>query len=137
MKKLATLFYFGLLAIAATSCKHDSDVLPIDDSVVGSWRLTKMPCFCAFDPKVVEVLTLDGNQQFRLVRDGVLASQGSYAVTQGAACNSGPLAPYLKLTVATPNTYAPNGEYTVQNNTLTITGCVALDGPAYVYERQP
>ena len=130
-------FSFLLLAASLAGCKHDADTVPISDSVAGTWRLTNMACFCAYNPKIVEVLTLESNQQFRLVRDGQLAAQGTYAVTTGSACANGPVVPYLKLTVATPGTYAPNGVYTVQNNTLTIEGCVALDGPSYTYQRQP
>ena len=131
--------HFSLLLLTAslTGCQHDADTAPLSDSVVGTWRLTNMACFCAYDPKVVEILTLDGNQQFRLVRDGQLAAQGTYLVTTGAGCANGPVVPYLQLTVATPGTYAPYGTYTVQHNTLTIERCVALDGPSYTYQRQP
>ncbi|MGI4864878.1 MAG: hypothetical protein ACRYFZ_13220 [Janthinobacterium lividum] len=137
MKKLTSFFSIGLLLLVAAGCKRDSDATPESDSLVGNWRLTKMACFCAYNPNTVEILTLDANQHFRLVRDGQLAAQGTYAVTQGSACANGPLVPYLQLTVAAPTTYAPYGVYTVQNNTLTIERCVALDGPSYTYQRVP
>lgn len=126
-----------LLTASLASCKPEADAVSVSDSVVGTWRLTNMACFCAYNPKVVELLTLGSNQQFQLVRDGQLAAQGTYRITTGAACANGPAMPYLQLTVATPGTYAPYGVYKVQNNTLTIERCVALDGPSYTYQRQP
>lgn len=135
MKNLASLLTTGLLLTAAVGCKRDSDATPSSDALTGTWRLTGMACFCSYNPSVVELLTLGDDHRFNLVRDGQLAAQGTYVLTQGSACANGPAEPYLQLTVATANTYAPHGVYSVKNNTLTIAQCVALDGPSYTYQR--
>ena len=137
MNKLTFLFSLGLLSSVATGCRHDGDATPSSDALVGSWRLTGMVCYCAYNPAIVEILTLDSAQHFRLVRSGQLVAQGTYGITQGSACPNGPLAPHLQLTVVAPAAYVPQGVYKVQNNTLTIEQCVALDGPSYTYQRVP
>lgn len=133
MKKL--LYASLLLAASLAGCRHDSDAPAPSDELAGSWRLTGMECFCAYDPKIVEILTLGSDYQFRLTRDGRLASQGTFVITQGSACAGGPVEPYLQLTAAN-GAYAPSGVYGIQSNTLTIRQCVELDAPAYTYKRQ-
>ena len=121
--------------LLASGCRHDADSPAPSDELAGSWLLTALECFCAYDPKVVEVLTLSRDQQFRLTRDGRLAAQGTYALTQGVACAGDPLEPYLQLTTTTGGA-GPSGVYAVRDNTLTIRQCVALYAPGYTYQRQ-
>ena len=116
-------------------CRHDSDSPTPSDELAGNWRLTGMQCYCAYDPNIVEVLTLSNDLRFRLVRAGSLIAQGTYVITQGSACVGGPVEPYLQLT-STMGTVPPSGVYAVRNSILTITQCVAVDGPAYTFQRQ-
>ncbi|WP_223649231.1 hypothetical protein [Hymenobacter psoromatis] len=64
-----------------------------------------------------------------------MAAQGTYVITTGSACTGGPVEPYLQLTT-TMGGVGPSGVYGIQSNTLSITQCVAVDGPAYTYQRQ-
>lgn len=130
------LLYASLLLIASLAgCRHHNDTPAPSDELAGSWRLTGLMCFCTYDPKIVEILTLASDQHFRLTRNGSLAAQGTYAITQGSACAGDPLEPYLQLTT-TAGGVGPSGAYAIQGNTLSIRQCVALDGPAYTYQRQ-
>ncbi len=130
------LLYLSLLLAASLSgCRHDSDSPAPSAELAGTWRLTGMMCYCAYDPKIVEILTLSSDQHFSLTRDGRLTAQGTYAITQGSACAGGPVEPYLRLTT-TVGGVGPSGVYGIQNNTLSITQCVAVDAPAYTYKRQ-
>lgn len=130
------LLYISLLLTASLSgCRHDSDSPAPSDELAGNWRLTGMMCYCVYDPKIVEILTLSNDQQFRLTRDGRLAAQGTYAITQGSAGPGGPVEPYLQLTT-TVGGVGPSGVYGIQNNTLSIAQCVPVDAPAYTYQRQ-
>ena len=133
MNKL--LYTSLLLAASLSGCRHDSDSPAPSDELAGSWRLTGMMCYCAYDPKIVEVLTLSSDQHFSLTRDGRLAAQGTYVITKGSACAGGPVEPYLQLTT-TAGGVGPSGVYGIRNNTLSITQCVAVDAPAYTYQRQ-
>ncbi|WP_223649232.1 hypothetical protein [Hymenobacter psoromatis] len=60
MNKL--LYASLLLAASLGSCRHDSDSPAPADGLAGSWRLTNMMCYCAYDPKVVEILILSSDQ---------------------------------------------------------------------------
>ena len=104
---------------------------------MGTWRLSAYQCHCPPNQPVPdEVLTLDANQHFRLLRDKKLAAEGTYRTGTGPNCGGGTDEPIITLTPASADTYAPKGAYTLADNTLIIDQCSAADGPKYTYSRQ-
>lgn len=130
--------YAVLLTAGLASCKHDADTVPLSDELAGTWRLTDVQCFCpAGQPVPDEVLTLETGQRFQLTRKGQLAAEGTYALSQGSACNTGSgTEALLKLTTSAANTSVPSGAYSIKNNMLVIDQCSAADGPKYTYRRE-
>jgi hypothetical protein len=60
---MSKLLYASLLLAASLSgCRHDSDSPAPSDELAGTWRLTGMMCYCAYDPKIVEMLTLSSDR---------------------------------------------------------------------------
>jgi hypothetical protein len=131
-------FFALLLTASLAGCKHDADTVPLSDDLAGTWRLTDMQCFCPAGQQVKdEVITFDAAQRFQLSRDGQLAAEGTYALSQGSACTGGSgTQALLKLTASATTTYVPSGAYSIQNNTLVIDQCSAADGPKYTYRRE-
>ncbi|MDJ0364163.1 hypothetical protein QMK33_03290 [Hymenobacter sp. H14-R3] len=106
-------------------------------TLVGSWRVTAYQCNCPPNyPLPNESVTFDASQHFKLYRNKVLAAEGTYATGQGSNCGGGTSEPIITLTASTPNTYVPEGAYTLTSNTLVIDQCSAADGPKYTYTRQ-
>lgn len=138
MTKLFFLCSLGLLG-AATGCQRTPQAATAASGtgLAGTWRLTDYQCHCPpGHPVPNELLTLDANQHFRLLRDNKLAAEGTYSTGKGISCGGGTPEPILTLTPATADTYAPKGAYTLAGTTLVIDQCSAADGPKYTYTRQ-
>jgi hypothetical protein len=134
MKKRYSLL---LLAAGLSGC-HEAD-LPSPDNLIGTWRLTDRVCYCAASPLPDEIITFEPSQRFQVFRNGMLAAEGSYALSRSPACGESMDRDQLRFTVTTAGAYAPTGAYTVQNQTLVIdqTNKCFSDGPVYTYTRQP
>lgn len=133
MKKLLLL-----LAASLAGCTHDADS-PGPATLVGTWRLTDRMCYCAAAPLPDETITFTTDQRFRLLRNGTLAAEGTYALSRGPACGETTDRDQLRLVATTAGAYVPTGAYTVQSQTLVIdqTNKCVSDGPVYTYTRQP
>lgn len=131
------LYLSAFAAIGLVGCRHDSDS-PAPDTLLGSWRLVKVVCYCAATPAPEEVITFTDGQRFELFRKGQLITAGTYALSRSPACGETTVRDQLSFAVATPGTYAPGGAYSIQNRTLTIdqTNRCFSDGPVYTYQRQ-
>lgn len=127
-----------LLSAGLASCQRTPDSPHAAATLAGSWRLTGYVCNCPPNTPVPdETVTFDNNQHFKYFRQQQLAAEGTYALSTGAACNTGPgTEPMLTLTPTAPNTYAPHGTYTLTASTLVIDQCSAADGPKYTFTRQ-
>lgn len=110
----------------------------VGTSVVGTWQLVALQCFCPANSAVPnQRLTLDSARQFRYFVDDKLAAAGTYALGTGSACSAAASAePLLQATPATAGAYAPHGNYTLRGDTLIIDQCLAADGPRYTFRRQ-
>ncbi|NML65079.1 hypothetical protein HHL22_07655 [Hymenobacter sp. RP-2-7] len=107
-------------------------------SVVGTWRLVALQCFCPATNTVPnQRLLLDSARHFQYLVNDKLAAAGTYALGTGSACSAAASAePLLQVAPATPNAYAPHGNYTLRGDTLIIDQCLAADGPRYTFRRQ-
>lgn len=108
-------------------------------SLVGTWQLTRLESSVPATGAVPnQRLTLDSTRHFQFYDGGKLLSAGTYSLGTGSACSAAasPEA-LLKVSLTTPNAYAPHGNYTLTGNTLVIDGCLAADGPRYTFQRQP
>jgi hypothetical protein len=135
MRKTCALL---LLAASLAGCRPEAD-LPSPDTLIGTWRLTNMACYCTASPTRDETITFDTNQRFQLFRGGTLAAEGTYALSRGPACGETIDRDQLRLAATTAGAYVPTGAYTVQGQTLVIdqTNQCVSDGPVYTYTRQP
>lgn len=136
MKQSFTLLL--LLALGAAGCRHDAD-LPEPGSLAGSWRLTRVQCYCSTSPVPDELLTFSSGQRFQLLRDGRLSSEGTYGLSRSPACGQTTDRDQLTFRVASPGTYAPSGAYTLAGSTLVVdqtNNCIS-DQPVYTYQRVP
>jgi hypothetical protein len=86
MKKTAT--FLLLLTASFGGCKHNVESPgPDPGTLAGNWRLTDRQCYCpAGQPLPDEQITFDANGHFQLFRNGALATEGSYAFSQGMSC---------------------------------------------------
>jgi hypothetical protein len=141
MNTFFSLCSLGLLLSAATSCQRTPPTAAAapgtGTTLVGTWRLSAYQCHCPPNQPVPdEVLTLDTNQHFRLMRDKALAAEGTYQTGTGTNCGGGTPEPIITLTPTNADTYAPKGAYALDGSTLVIDQCSAADGPKYTYTRQ-
>lgn len=143
MKTVAPLL---ALALALGACHYEA-VPPAataeapaapGTSVVGTWRLVALQCFCPANNTVPnQRLLLDSARRFQYFVRDKLAAAGTYTLGTGSACSAAASAePLLQVTLAAPNTYAPHGNYTLRGDTLIIDQCLAADGPRYTFRRQ-
>jgi hypothetical protein len=138
MKKTAT--FLLLLTASFGGCKHNVESPgPDPGTLAGNWRLTDRQCYCpAGQPLPDEQITFDANGHFQLFRNGALATEGSYAFSQGMSCGGSTTnVTLLTLKGTTPNVYVPYGAYSQQNNVLVLDQCYVADGPKFTYQRQP
>lgn len=133
MKKLL----YPLLLAGLAGCRHDADPTA-SDSLVGSWRLTNLQCYCPAGWLPDETLIFDASQHFQLFVGGKLTAEGRYTAGTGSACSKAATTePLLTLTPATAGTAVPSGNYTLNGGTtLVIDQCLAADGPRYTFKRQ-
>lgn len=130
MKNFNSLVSGFLLLAATSSCKHaaaPSEACP--DVLAGTWYLVnRVPA-----PKTDETIILTASNEYSVFRDGALAAQGTYAITQDK-CGSGAALPFLKFTPAAAGMYAPDGAYTLRDCSLVIEQCLTTDGTVLTYK---
>jgi len=138
-KTLLALTLLTAGALGTTSCQRAVQTAAPEPgtTLVGTWRLTGYQCHCPpGQPVPDEVLNIEANQHFRLMRNKALAAEGTYSLSTGISCGGGTPEPLLTLTPTAADAYAPKGAYTLASDTLVIDQCSAADGPRYTYTRQ-
>lgn len=137
-----------LLLLGLAGCNQQQAVAPgqsepaptetATPTLTGTWQLTRLQTSIPQTGSKVpdQRLTFDAAQHFQFFGEGKLLSEGTYTLGTGSVCSAAASTePLLTVNVATPNTYAPHGNYTLTSNTLVIDGCLAADGPRYTFER--
>ncbi|RZK34586.1 MAG: hypothetical protein EOO57_10820 [Hymenobacter sp.] len=133
MKNFNSLICCAFLVAAAAGCKSKATAPACPDVLAGTWHLTSRSCACAPTPMQDETIILADNQEYSVLRDGLLTTKGTYAISQGAACGGGSAVPFLTFTPAAPGGYAPNGTYTLRDCTLVIDQCQTADRTVLAY----
>lgn len=130
---------FLLVVLLATGflsgCKKDSDVFP---ALVGSWKLTKLECYCARTPVPNQTVTFTATD-FKFYLDGQLTDSGTYASATITPC--GTTAPTRVLRLKYHDGKPPRDFLsTVESQFLRLDSgldnkCIADAGVVYTYER--
>jgi hypothetical protein len=122
----------------ATPTEGTATDVAASTSVVGTWQLVALQCFCPANRTVPnQRLALDSARRFQFFDNDKLVAAGTYTLGTGSACSGAASTDaLLRVTPTTPNAFAPHGNYTLRGDTLIIDQCLAADGPRYTFRRR-
>lgn len=123
---------------AAAPTERTAPAVATGTSVVGTWQLVALQCFCpANHPVPNQRLMLDSARRFQFFANGKLVASGTYGLGTGSACSGAASADaLLRLTPTSADAFAPHGNYALRGDTLVIDQCLAADGSRYTFQRQ-